>query len=179
MPVEGLEYALLIGAARLLVLAALSGGACVWDLRTRRIPNALTFPAAAAGLALALAEGGWPGGGWALAGLLAGGALFLPFVIFGYVGAGDLKLLAAAGSIPKPTRPNKKRSRSSAPAKLSRSKTPPPRGSKSMIRSAKSISFSPHSTPIRLCWNSTSSSDGTKWSWKKNKSFIPNTLATN
>ncbi len=46
LPVEGLEYASLIGAARLLVLAALSGGACVWDLRVRRIPNALTFPAA-------------------------------------------------------------------------------------------------------------------------------------
>ncbi len=99
MPVEGLEYASLIGVARLLVLAVLSGGACVWDLRMRRIPNALTFPVAAAGLALALAEGGWPEGGWSLAGLLAGGALFLPFVIYGYVGAGDLKLLAAAGTL--------------------------------------------------------------------------------
>ena len=88
---EGLEYASLIGAARLLVLAALSGGACVWDLRVRRIPNALTFPAAAAGLALALAEGGWPGGGWSLAGLLAGGEIQLRSVTATVEGGMDIQ----------------------------------------------------------------------------------------
>ena len=84
---------------RLLVLSALSVGACAWDLRTRRIPDWLTVPVAVAGLVLALAEGGWSSGGWSLVGLLVGAVVFLPFVALGYMGAGDMKLMAAAGAL--------------------------------------------------------------------------------
>ena len=84
---------------KLAVLSALAVGACAWDLRTRRIPDALTIPAAIAGMALSLAEGGWSGAGWSLAGLIAGGGLFLPLVIWWEVGAGDMKMMAAAGTL--------------------------------------------------------------------------------
>ena len=87
------------GMGRLIALAVLTIGACLWDLRFRQIPNRLTGPIAAAGLGLALLDGGWVGGGWAFAGLASGAALFLLPVSLGYVGAGDLKMVAAAGTI--------------------------------------------------------------------------------
>jgi prepilin peptidase CpaA len=72
--------------------------ACAFDLRTRRIPNALTFGAALAGLVFHRLTGGTDGamvaaGGWAV-GLL----LFLPFFVLRGMGGGDVKLLAALGA---------------------------------------------------------------------------------
>jgi prepilin peptidase CpaA len=80
-------------AAVILVLLA-----CVPDVRTRRIPNLLTFGAAASGLLFHLVVGGWTGlltsaGGWAL-----GAALFFPMFALRGMGAGDVKLLAAVGA---------------------------------------------------------------------------------
>lgn len=80
------------------VAAALVLIACIPDLRTRRIPNVLTFGAALLGLAFHAFASGWPGlglsaGGWAL-GLL----LFLPMFALRGMGAGDVKLLAAVGA---------------------------------------------------------------------------------
>ena len=77
-------------------LTALAG--CIHDLRTRRIPNYLTFGSAGVAMIFALTTGGWSGlaiaiGGWAL-----GVALFIPFVLLRGMGAGDVKLLAALGS---------------------------------------------------------------------------------
>jgi prepilin peptidase CpaA len=72
--------------------------AAAWDLRTRKIPNVLTFGAA---LAAVLVHGyleGWNGLGLSLAGWAAGLALFLPFFALGGLGAGDVKLLAAVGA---------------------------------------------------------------------------------
>jgi prepilin peptidase CpaA len=72
--------------------------ACVTDVRTRRIPNVLTFGAAAAAL---LAHGFTPGGSGVLmaaGGWAVGAALFLPFFALGGMGAGDVKLLAALGA---------------------------------------------------------------------------------
>jgi prepilin signal peptidase PulO-like enzyme (type II secretory pathway) len=71
----------------------------VWrDVKTHTIPNLLTLPAAAMGMAF----GGWLEGTggvvWALQGLIAGAALFLPFYVLGAAGAGDIKLLAALGT---------------------------------------------------------------------------------
>lgn len=77
---------------------AVSLAACVTDLRSRRIPNVLTFGAAAAAL---LAHGvmtGWHGATTALYGYLVGLALFLPFFLLGGMGAGDVKLVAAIGA---------------------------------------------------------------------------------
>lgn len=88
-----------ISAARFVALLGLAAVACVWDLRERRVPNILTVPVAVFGLLLALTEGSWGGGGWALAGLIVGGGLFFPFVVLGYIGAGDMKLMAAAGTL--------------------------------------------------------------------------------
>ena len=68
------------------------------DLRTRKIPNYLTFGAALAGLAYNLAVSGWGGLGDGLLGLLLGLAfLILPYLMGG-MGAGDVKALAALGA---------------------------------------------------------------------------------
>ena len=65
------------------------------DLRTRRIPNRLTAPAALAALLAHGAVGGWTAMGLAAtAGLAAGFAMFL-FFLAGGMGAGDVKLMAA------------------------------------------------------------------------------------
>jgi prepilin peptidase CpaA len=79
-----------LGAA---LLCALAGA--VYDWRYRRIPNALTRPAALLGLGLHLVLGGWPAMSAALlAGLVAGG-VFLLFFLAGGMGGGDVKLIAA------------------------------------------------------------------------------------
>ena len=72
--------------------------ACVTDIRSRRIPNVLTFGAALAGLAFHLFTGGRDAGYDSAMGYLAGTALFLPFFVLGGMGAGDIKLLAALGA---------------------------------------------------------------------------------
>ena len=81
-------------------LVALSIGviACVTDLRTRRIPNVLTFGAAALALAFHGMVGGVAGLQSAALGWLAGLAMFLPFFLLGGMGGGDVKLLAALGA---------------------------------------------------------------------------------
>jgi prepilin peptidase CpaA len=83
-----------------LVVAAV---ACVTDIRTRRVPNGLTFCAAAAGVAFSLLAAGWPGAGMSVAGWLVGCAIFLPFFALGGMGGGDVKLLAAIGAWLGPT----------------------------------------------------------------------------
>jgi prepilin peptidase CpaA len=72
--------------------------ACAFDLRTRRIPNALTFGAGALGLGFHLAIGGLSGFGLSLAGLAVGLAVFFPVFALGGIGAGDVKLLACIGA---------------------------------------------------------------------------------
>jgi prepilin peptidase CpaA len=72
--------------------------ACVTDLRTRRIPNFLTFGSALAGLVYQLATGGIDGLGQAALGWLVGVAIFsFPFALGG-LGGGDVKLLGALGA---------------------------------------------------------------------------------
>lgn len=88
-----------IWTVRLMVLMALAAGAVYWDLRARRVPNLLTFSCALAGLLLGGLEKGVPGLLAPVAGLLLGGGIFFPFVLSGHVGAGDMKLLAAAGAL--------------------------------------------------------------------------------
>jgi prepilin peptidase CpaA len=70
----------------------------VWDLATRRIPNALTFGSAGCALVFAAWHGGPTELLWSGAGYLSGLALFLPLFILGGMGAGDVKLLAAVGA---------------------------------------------------------------------------------
>jgi len=75
---------------------AIVAAAC--DLRTRRIPNVLTFGAAAAGLLYHVASGGPSALGQSVAGWFVGAMVFIvPFALRG-LGAGDVKLLAALGA---------------------------------------------------------------------------------
>lgn len=72
--------------------------ACATDLRSRRIPNVLTFGAALAAVAFGAVTGGVSGAGMAVAGWVVGLALFLPVYLLRGMGAGDVKLLAALGA---------------------------------------------------------------------------------
>jgi Flp pilus assembly protein protease CpaA len=83
----------------LAAVVAASGAAAAIDLRTGRIPNLLTAATAAVGLALA----GFGLSGHSMAGALVGAAfgfaLMLPGHLLGGTGAGDVKLLAALGTM--------------------------------------------------------------------------------
>ena len=84
--------------AHQLVALAVGATACVTDVRSRRIPNVLTFGAAAAGVLFhALAPTG-SGGLTAVEGWLVGAAMFVVPFALGGLGGGDLKLLAAIGA---------------------------------------------------------------------------------
>jgi prepilin peptidase CpaA len=87
------------------IVAVGMGAAAVIDLRTRRIPNILTATLAAVGVGLAAAGFGRVGLGASVLGCLLGLAFMMPGHIFGATGAGDVKLLAAAGALlgPKDT----------------------------------------------------------------------------
>jgi prepilin peptidase CpaA len=72
--------------------------AAAWDLKTRRIPNLLTFGAALIAVGVHGYLGGISGAGWSVAGWLVGVAFFFPFFALAGMGAGDVKLLAALGA---------------------------------------------------------------------------------
>jgi prepilin peptidase CpaA len=73
-------------------------GACIIDIRRRRIPNILTFGAAAAAMAFHAGSGHAAGLLQSVEGWLVGAAIFfVPFALGG-LGAGDVKLLAALGA---------------------------------------------------------------------------------
>jgi prepilin peptidase CpaA len=73
--------------------------AVVTDLRSYRIPNWLTVPAMACGLLIHTLLNGQSGLIMSLEGLGLGLGLFLVFYVMGGMGAGDVKLMAAVGSI--------------------------------------------------------------------------------
>jgi prepilin peptidase CpaA len=71
----------------------------VWDLATRRIPNWITVPGAALGLAIQSYYGGLHGAVSSLLGALLGFSFFLLLYLAGGMGAGDVKLAAAVGAL--------------------------------------------------------------------------------
>jgi prepilin peptidase CpaA len=73
--------------------------AACWDLRQRRIPNWLTFGGAAFGIVLHGGLAGIGGVAAATAGLAVGLGILLPGFLLRTTGAGDAKLMAAAGSL--------------------------------------------------------------------------------
>jgi prepilin peptidase CpaA len=83
-----------IGGAAIIIGAA----ACVTDLHSRRIPNWLTFGAAAAAFAAHYAYGGPEAARQATSGWVTGLFMFMPLFLLGGMGAGDVKLLAALGA---------------------------------------------------------------------------------
>lgn len=73
--------------------------ACASDLRTRRIPNLLVLLVAVTGIAIAAVSMSWVDGLLkAGAGLATGLAIWLPFYLLRMLGAGDVKLFAAAST---------------------------------------------------------------------------------
>ena len=70
-----------------------------FDVKSRRIPNFITFPSFLLGLCLHLALGGWRQLLSALAAGVICGLVFLVFYIAGGMGAGDVKLIMAVGCI--------------------------------------------------------------------------------
>lgn len=100
-PFEGSPVALAAGLVFTTILVA----AAIGDLRTRRIPNKLVAVLAVSGIAFSITRmpiiaGLVQGGG----GIIAGLALWLPFYVMGWLGAGDVKLYAAAGAWLGPAR---------------------------------------------------------------------------
>ncbi len=86
-------------------LVALVAGAIVatvTDLRTRRIPNALTASMAALGVGFAATGISGMSIGASLVGLALGLALMLPGHFLGATGAGDVKLMGAVGAVVGP-----------------------------------------------------------------------------
>ncbi|MET0211871.1 MAG: A24 family peptidase [Vicinamibacterales bacterium] len=80
------------------VVVALVALACMTDIRTRRIPNVLTFGATIAALVFHGSTAGTSGLATSVGGWMVGAALFLPVFALRGMGAGDVKLLAAVGA---------------------------------------------------------------------------------
>jgi prepilin peptidase CpaA len=76
-----------------------AGSSAVFDVRSRRIPNFITFPTVVAALFLHGLFGGWRQLTSAAAGGLICGLVFLIFYLAGGMGAGDVKLITAAGCL--------------------------------------------------------------------------------
>ena len=90
---------MLLTDLRSLTLLLLLLAASICDLRTRRIPNLLTFGGATVALLYGMAAPRHGGGLlWALGGLGLGFALMLPLYLVRAMGAGDVKLMAMAGA---------------------------------------------------------------------------------
>jgi len=81
------------------VVAGATAVATATDLRTRRVPNWLTFGVAAIGLTMAAAHLDRLNLSGALEGLAVGLLLMLPGHVIGKTGAGDVKLVAALGTL--------------------------------------------------------------------------------
>lgn len=90
-----------IGAApfSILFLSSVLIVAAIIDVRVKKIPNLLTFPTMAVGLAYHLATNGMSGFIFSFEGLILGIALFLVPYIMGGMGAGDAKLMGAVGAV--------------------------------------------------------------------------------
>ena len=83
----------------LFILFAALFAASLTDIAQRRIPNVITYPLAACGLVFHFASAGTNGLIFALTGIIAGATMLLPLHLMGGMGAGDVKLMAASGSI--------------------------------------------------------------------------------
>jgi len=95
---EFLRLPILAGAILLSLIAGYT------DLRSRRIPNWLTVPGFAVGVAASAVLGGWSGLKDSLLGTGLAFALLLPFWLLRSLGAGDLKFAAALGAYTGPGR---------------------------------------------------------------------------
>ena len=81
-----------------LLLLSVLAWAAREDLLRHRIPNELNLAAMLAAIGLAYSSGGTHGAASAVAGAAVGCAAFAPFYLLRGMGAGDVKLMAAAGA---------------------------------------------------------------------------------
>jgi len=95
---RGQAYMELPIAIVLLLIVGLGTSICS-DLVTHRLPNWLTFGLAIAAISTNSCLGLWDGFIQSVLGLSVGLLCFLPFHLFGAMGAGDVKLLAAIGAL--------------------------------------------------------------------------------
>jgi len=89
MPLSNLSTALLLA---ILIVAA------VIDIKQHRLPNILTVSTAVLGISLQYALHGWAGVLDGVAGFFTGLLMFLPFYAIRWMGAGDVKMMAAIGT---------------------------------------------------------------------------------
>jgi prepilin peptidase CpaA len=78
---------------------AVAVAAAIFDVKSHRIPNRLTYSALLAGVALHCALQGWAGLRASLWGMAIAGGIFLVFFLVGGMGAGDVKLMGAVGAL--------------------------------------------------------------------------------
>jgi len=90
------EMLLIIILIGLLTLSAIT------DIKWKKIPNALTFPVMIIGLTVHGFKSGGSGFIYSIEGLFLGLALLIVFYFMGMMGAGDVKLMGAVGSIMGP-----------------------------------------------------------------------------
>ena len=83
-----------------LILGLIAAG--ITDVRSSRVPNAITFPLALVGVGFHTISESGNGLFFSLEGLGLGLLLLLGFYVYGGMGAGDVKLLAAIGAIVGP-----------------------------------------------------------------------------
>ncbi len=84
------------------IIFSLTAG--ITDLRWRRIPNWLTYPAIPCAIILHSIAGGWHGAKLSLLGTALGLGLLLPFVLIRSLGGGDWKLVGGLGAFFGPQR---------------------------------------------------------------------------
>ena len=82
-----------------LLLACVMAAAAITDMKTRKIPNLLTFPTMLLAFVYHGVTGGLAGLGFSAAGVAVGIGIFLVPYAMGGMGAGDAKLMGAAGAV--------------------------------------------------------------------------------
>ena len=80
-------------------LAAAMLFAVFFDLKSRKIPNLITYPLMLYGLAYHVISNGFSGLGFSFTGIVAGIGIFIIPYILGGMGAGDAKLMGGAGAL--------------------------------------------------------------------------------
>jgi prepilin peptidase CpaA len=82
-----------------IIMGCLLIAAVVYDVKYRKIPNILTFPAMLAGMAYYTFTNGGAGLLFSLGGLVTGLSVLLILFLMGAMGAGDAKLMGAVGAL--------------------------------------------------------------------------------